>query len=106
MYGLIGQIRATPGNRDELARILVDTTSSLPGCLSYVVARAEEDEDSLWVTEVWQDRGSHRASLALPAVQAAIARGRPMIAGFGARHETRPVGGHGLVVNPASQAGA
>jgi quinol monooxygenase YgiN len=106
MYGLIGQIRATPGSRDELARILVDTTGSLPGCLSYVVARDADDEDALWVTEVWQDEASHGASLALPAVQAAIARGRPMIAGFGARHETRPVGGHGLVVNPASQAGA
>jgi hypothetical protein len=33
----------------------------------------------------------------LPGVQAAIARGRPLIAGFGERHETRPAGGHGLV---------
>lgn len=39
---------------------------------------------------------SHRASLKLPAVQAAIANGRPMIAGFSNRVETIPIGGHGL----------
>ncbi|MEO1369057.1 MAG: hypothetical protein AAFX50_17920, partial [Acidobacteriota bacterium] len=32
----------------------------------------------------------------LPAVQDAITRGRPMIAGAGHRFETAPVGGHGL----------
>lgn len=32
----------------------------------------------------------------LPAVQAAIAKGRPMIAGFSSRVETQPVGGIGL----------
>ena len=37
------------------------------------------------------------ASLELPAVQAAIARGRPLIAGFDSYTETIPVGGAGLV---------
>jgi hypothetical protein len=40
----------------------------------------------------------HRASLALPAVKDAIALGRPLIAGFGERIVTAPVGGHGLAV--------
>jgi quinol monooxygenase YgiN len=103
MYGIIGQLRASAGDRDRLARILVETTGSLPGCLSYVVASDAEDEDALWVTEVWDDEESHRASLALPVVQAAIGRGRPIIAGFGERRVTAPVGGHGLVENPASR---
>jgi hypothetical protein len=34
--------------------------------------------------------------LALPAVQAAIAKGRPLIAGFSNRVETVPIGGHGI----------
>jgi quinol monooxygenase YgiN len=50
----------------------------------------------LWITEVWDSRDSHAASLQLPAVQAAIAKGRPMIAGFGQRFETVPLGGAGL----------
>lgn len=49
-----------------------------------------------WFTEVWDSRESHRASLALPSVRQAVERGRPLIAGFGERHETEVAGGHGL----------
>jgi quinol monooxygenase YgiN len=86
-----------PGQRDALAAILLEGTGSMPGCRSYVIAIDPEDQDSLWVTEVWESRESHQASLALPAVQAAIAKGRPLIAGFSNRVETVPLGGHGLV---------
>jgi quinol monooxygenase YgiN len=96
MVGLIGKIRAVAGARDELAAILVEGVGGMPGCLSYVVALDPADPDALWVTEVWTDEGAHLASLSLPSVQEAIARGRPLIAGFDERIETRPVGGHGL----------
>lgn len=96
MYGLIGKILTVPGARDELATVLIEGVAGMPGCLSYVVALDTTDEDALWVTEVWTDADAHRASLSLPSVQGAIARGRPLIAGFGDRLETQPVGGHGL----------
>ncbi|HWA18500.1 MAG TPA: putative quinol monooxygenase [Devosia sp.] len=96
MYGLIGRIKAIAGKRDELAAILVPGDGGMPGCLSYVVAEDPEDADALWVTEVWVDQAAHRASLQLPAVQAAIAKGRPLIAGFDNRHETKVLGGIGL----------
>ena len=97
MYGLIGKMRAATGRRDELAEILVGGVSGMPGCLSYVVAEDAGDPDALWVTEAWVSEDAHRASLDLPSVREAIARGRPLIAGFGERFVTRPVGGHGLV---------
>lgn len=97
MYGLIGQMIAAPGKREELAEILMEGTAEMPGCLAYVVALDSENDDALWITEVWESRESHEASLALPDVQEAIARGRPLIAGFGQRLETEPVGGVGLV---------
>jgi quinol monooxygenase YgiN len=96
MYGLIGKMLAAPGKRDALIEILLEGTTAMPGCRSYVVARDAADEDALWVTEVWDSEASHQASLSLPEVQQAIARGRPMIAGFGERFVTAPVGGHGL----------
>lgn len=96
MYGLIGRMKAQPGKRDELAAILLEGTDAMPGCRSYVVARDPADADALWITEVWDSADSHRASLSLPAVQAAIARGRPLIAGFDSQTETEPLGGHGL----------
>ena len=96
MYGLIGRIKAVAGKRGELAAVLVQEDGSMPGCLSYVVAEDPADADALWVTEVWVDQAAHRASLNLPAVQTAIARGRPLIAGFDSRVETKVLGGIGL----------
>ena len=96
MYGLIGKIKANPGKRDELISILLESADKMPGCLSYVVAKDASDADAIWVTEVWVDQASHQSSLSLPVVQEAISRGRPLIAGFGERFETIPVGGQGF----------
>lgn len=87
---------AKPGQRDALVAILLDGSNSMPGCLSYVVAKDVKDENAIWVSEVWDSKESHAASLNLPTVQAAIAKGRPLIAGFDSYTETMPVGGIGL----------
>jgi quinol monooxygenase YgiN len=96
MYGVIGKITTVPGQRDALAALLVEGTQAMPGCLSYVVASDPADANALWITEVWDSQASHQASLQLPAVQAAIAKGRPLIAGFSNRVETVPIGGFGI----------
>jgi len=96
MYGLIGKMNAAPGQRDALIAILLEGTAKMPGCLSYIVAKDTTDANAIWITEVWDAEASHQASLALPAVQAAIAKARPMITGFGERFITTPLGGVGL----------
>jgi quinol monooxygenase YgiN len=96
-YGLIGSLRAAPGKRDALVAILAAGTGGMPGCLSYVVARDTTDADTIWVTEVWDTKASHDASLSLPAVRAAIAKARPLIAGFGAQTVTAPAIGAGTL---------
>ena len=114
MYGLIGKMTAKAGERSALAALLLAGLTgmpgcprstlfpyttlfrSMPGCLSYVVAEDPADPDVLWITEAWESQDAHRASLSLPSVQAAIAKGRPLIAGMETVAETRPIGGHGL----------
>jgi len=96
MFGLIGKMRAIAGKRDELAAILLEGTRSMPGCLNYVVATDPADADAIWITEVWIDEDSHRASLSLAEVQSAIARAKPIIAGFDSQVRTLPIGGVGL----------
>lgn len=54
------------------------------------------DADAIWITEVWDSQTSHKASLALPKVRAAISEAMPMIAGFDSSTATEPVGGVGL----------
>ncbi len=97
MFGLITKFKTVPDQRDALISILTASASGMPGCLSYIVAKDAAEADAVWITEVWSTRENHQASLSLPAVQQAIAKGRPLIAGFGARFETEPVGGHGLI---------
>jgi quinol monooxygenase YgiN len=95
-YGLIGKMLAAPGQRDAVIAILVEGVAEMPGCLSYVVAKDSTDANALWITEVWDNKASHDASLSLPAVKNAITKGRPLITGFGERFVTTPVGGYGL----------
>lgn len=96
MFGLIGKMIAVPGKREELIAVLLDGIAEMPGCLSYVVSRDPADDDGIWISEVWRDAESHRESLSLPAVTAAIAKGRPLIKEFGFHQEVEPVGGFGL----------
>ena len=96
MYGLIGKMKTKPGQRDALVSILLKDVSSMPGCLSYVVAEDPADPDAIWITEVWDDQASHKASLSLASVKDAIAHAMPLIAGFEQSIETTPIGGHGL----------
>lgn len=96
MYGLIGSLKTKNGQRDALIKILIDGTADMPGCLSYIVSKDSANDDLIWITEIWDSKESHQASLSLPSVQDAINRGRPLIEEFVERIEIEPIGGHGL----------
>lgn len=90
MYGIIRKLIVVPGSREELIEILITGSTGMPGCKSYIVAMDAQNPDGFWITEVWDSQESHQASLELPQVKSAIERGRPLIAGFGERFETKP----------------
>ena len=90
-YGLIGQMIAKPGQRVALAAILTQDVGAMPGNFTYVVGEDAANPDALWIVELWADKAAHAASLSLPSVRAAIAKGRPLIAGFGTRAEIKPL---------------
>ncbi len=96
MHGLINKMKAHPGKRDELVKLMLSGIDGMPGCLSYVVAIDPADADAIWVTEVWDNAENHKASLSIPAVKAVIAQAMPLIAGFETSITTEPVGGAGL----------
>ena len=105
MYGLIGKMVATAGNRDALAAIILNGAGTMPGCLSYVVAKDPRDDAALWITEVWDSAESHTASLSLPLVREAIAIGwLLLIASVGDSVQIEPIGGHGLATEQGAAA--
>ncbi len=90
-YGLLGQMLAQPGKRAELVAALTEGTGEMPGNIAYLVGEDSANPDAIWIVELWDSKESHAASLQLPAVQAAITKGRPLIAGIGTRAEFKPV---------------
>lgn len=96
MYGLIVKLTVHTGRRNEMIAILKESAAAMPGCFSYVVAQDSADENTIWVTEVWDGVASHDASLSLPAVQSAIPRAKAIVARFERIAATVPVWGTGL----------
>jgi quinol monooxygenase YgiN len=99
LYGLHGTIKAKPGQRDALLTVLLDAAKyapRMPGCRLYVVGTVADEPDAISVTEIWDDKASHDASLTLESVREIIGRGRPLIAGAGDSVTFTPVGGYGF----------
>lgn len=66
--------------------------------IGYVIAEDPADPNAIWITEVWDSKENHDASLSLPEVKKAITAARPMITGFTNQVTTTPIGGFGLTV--------
>ena len=98
MYGLQAKMLAKPGQREGLLKLLLEASRSepMPGCRLYVVSDIPAEPDAIAITEVWDDKAAHDASLQLDGVRALIAKARPLIAGMGDSLELHPVGGLGL----------
>jgi quinol monooxygenase YgiN len=101
MWGMIAKITLLPGKREEMLQILQESAADMQGCLSYVVAKDAADENTVWVTEVWDEKASHDASLSLPAVKNAIPRAKAIVSNFERIAITAPAWGVGL---PAAHA--
>lgn len=80
-YRRITQITAHPGKGAELEQLLQETFKDLPGLRNSLYTYTNPaTPDQIHVSELWESREAHSASLALPLVQDAMQVGRPMIA--------------------------
>lgn len=96
-YGLVGTLRAKPGEGPRVVGMLVDGAPALSahGCRSYVVGSAVGDPDLIVVSEVWDSAEAHQASLRLPEVRASIAVAMPLLTGEFTQQEHDVAGGLG-----------
>ena len=95
MWGMIAKISLLPGERDEMIAILKESAADMHGCLSYIVAKDAADENTIWVTEVWDSMANHDESVSLPAVKSAIPRAKAIVSNFEKIAVTQPVWGVG-----------
>jgi len=97
-YGYLGSMRTKAGHRDAVVSLLLRGSDGLreAGCDLYLVSVSNTDQDVIWVTEVWQSKEQHDASLRLPEVQAAISEAMPLLTGEFTSQELTVVGGLGV----------
>lgn len=97
-YGLHGKMVAKPGKREAVVEILRRDLDDLRtfGCRLYVVSLDVEQEDTIWVTEVWDNAEGHTASLQSPRVRATIAEAMPLLTGEFSQTALEVAGGLGL----------
>jgi quinol monooxygenase YgiN len=97
-YGYIGSMRVKEGHRDAVAAILTSGADGLraAGCRLYAVGLSVTDENVIWVSEIWDSRQAHDASLQLPEAKAAIATAMPMLTGEFTSQELTMAGGLGV----------
>jgi quinol monooxygenase YgiN len=90
---------ATPGGGAALAEGMLriaEGMRSAPGCELYIVNRTPDEEDAVWVTEVWADEAASDAALERDLGEAGLGAVLPLLAGPPEYIELTPVGGPGL----------
>ena len=99
-YLLQGKLAAKPGQRDELANILIDASrlvSTAKGCKLYVVGIDKSDDNTVHVTEIWDSKEDHDNSLKVEGVKELIMKALPILDGQPTKgQELELLGGTGI----------
>lgn len=83
-YGLHGSLTASEGNGALLAQHLLEAAALVqdaPGCRLYYIGMEPGQPDTVWISEVWDSKEAHDASLQDERVRALIRRAMPLLAG-------------------------
>ena len=99
-YGLHGKLKSIAGSGEKLTQILLAASklvSTVKGCRLYLVSKDKTDNDTIWVTEVWDSKEDHANSLNAEGVKALISQAMPLIDGRPEKgQELEVLGGKGL----------
>ncbi len=100
MYLLHGQLTAKPGHQEELTDILLEVSklvSVVKGCKLYAIGKSEVDQNSVCVTELWENKEDHENSLKVEGVKELIVKAMSIVEGQPTMYqELKIVGGSGL----------
>jgi quinol monooxygenase YgiN len=99
-YLLHGKLKAKPGHKEELAEILIAASQLLAtanGCNLYVVGYDSKDENSVYITEIWNTKEDHDNSLHVAGVRDLIMKAMPILDGPPTKgQEIEMIGGIGV----------
>jgi quinol monooxygenase YgiN len=97
-FGMQAVLIAAEGKGNELANFMLEaseTVSKMDGCILYIVQQSLTDNSKVLVTELWESKEFHAASLTNEAVRAIIMKAKPIIIGMD-HNPAKYIGGHGI----------
>lgn len=83
-YGRIGALKAKTGRRQELVDILLEGSEKvkeLGTCQQYLVGKDRSNPNLVWISEIWNSKSDHTASLKNEEVRTLIEKALPIIDG-------------------------
>ncbi|AJD90323.1 hypothetical protein JMA_10060 [Jeotgalibacillus malaysiensis] len=98
-FSLFGKFTVQEGKRDLLADILLEAAESMKSlhdCELYLVSVSENEPDTVYVYETWENEQAHQHSLSLEATQTLISRAKPIITGMERISTLQTIGGKGI----------
>ena len=96
---MTGKLTSKAQSRDLLASILLraaERVSQFSGCHAYIVLEDQQDENAVWVFEMWESLQAHDESLKDEQVRALIAEAMPLLSGAPGGSRFRVAGGYGI----------
>ena len=97
---LHGKLTAQSGHGEELTSILMEASkliSKAHGCILYVIGKDKDDDESVWITEIWDSKEDHDNSLNVYGVKELISKAIPILAGPPQKgQELQLLGGKGI----------
>lgn len=81
-YGLHGCLTAKAGQAIELSKILLRAAKLMKntqGCQLYMVSVDKDEPNDIWVTEIWDSKKDHDASLQQDEVRELIGQAMPLL---------------------------
>lgn len=108
MYLLQGKLTTKVGQQANLAGILIEASklvSTAKGCNLYVIGLDENEQNTVFVTEIWDSKEDHDNSLKVPGVKELIGKAMPMLDGQPSKgQELEILGGFGLNTQASKEA--
>jgi len=97
-FGMQAVITAAQGKGNELANIMLHASKAvakMDGCILYLVQQSLTDDSKVLITEVWDNKESHAASLTNENIRVLINKAKPIIIGMDHNPATF-IAAHGL----------
>ncbi|WP_162256493.1 putative quinol monooxygenase [Sphingomonas sp. Root710] len=90
--GVVAHILAKPGKRDALIDAMRPLVA-MKGCIDLVIAKDSQNEDGIWLTEIWASKQLHEEAAKGEVFTKALVNMRPLMVSIDQNYKTVPVFG-------------